>query len=214
MTTHTWWASAIFATGALWYFLSVKAYGWAITAALGALFFAALAIVLHRRKDVTERKSETPSTESSNDQEPMADLVLTPINDQGSNIRVETEKGFFVQARFHLKSTADAEVLDVDLKYCFGSRAYYTSMGKDVLVNGINIGTDNFDKIQSAIHFKRGQSHRITVIRRFPKKPYVEDYGTVTVSVETNFLAHPEFQRKEWTFALSAGGALLLPKTA
>ena len=47
----SWWASGIFATGAVWYFLSTGKYGLAIAAAVAAALFAALAIMLHRKKD-------------------------------------------------------------------------------------------------------------------------------------------------------------------
>ena len=46
-----WWASGIFATGALWYFLSTREYWLAFAAALAAILFALLAIVLHKKKD-------------------------------------------------------------------------------------------------------------------------------------------------------------------
>lgn len=46
-----WWISGIFATGALWYFLSIKDYSFAAGSGVVALVFAILAIALHRRKD-------------------------------------------------------------------------------------------------------------------------------------------------------------------
>ena len=46
-----WWASGIFATGGLWYFLSAREYFFAISAGFAAVIFAAVAIILHRKKD-------------------------------------------------------------------------------------------------------------------------------------------------------------------
>lgn len=54
-----WWASGIFATGAVWYFLSTREYVFAIAAAVAAMILAIVAIVLHRRKDAAEG-SATP----------------------------------------------------------------------------------------------------------------------------------------------------------
>ena len=54
----SWWASGIFATGAVWYFLSAKSYWSAGLSALGATTFAVLAVVLHRRKDAFTQRSE------------------------------------------------------------------------------------------------------------------------------------------------------------
>jgi len=57
----SWWCSGIFATGAVWYFLSVKSYGGAIAATVGAILFAGLAIILHRKNDAYSERS-VPST--------------------------------------------------------------------------------------------------------------------------------------------------------
>jgi hypothetical protein len=46
-----WWISGIFATGALWYFLSIKDHLYAGVSGVLAATFALLAIALHRRKD-------------------------------------------------------------------------------------------------------------------------------------------------------------------
>ncbi|MDG3066162.1 hypothetical protein ACFQ4M_04630 [Thauera mechernichensis] len=63
-----WWTSGIFATGALWYFLSIKDYAYAGGSGALALVFALAAIALHRRKDQiaeqalpTEFKDEVPN---------------------------------------------------------------------------------------------------------------------------------------------------------
>lgn len=62
-----WWISGIFATGALWYFLSIKDYSYATGSGAFALAFAGAAISLHRRQDQiaeqslpTEFKHELP----------------------------------------------------------------------------------------------------------------------------------------------------------
>ncbi|KVP22421.1 hypothetical protein [Burkholderia ubonensis] len=46
-----WAICGVFATGAVWYFLSLKQYSEAAYAAIGALIFGGVAIYLHRRKD-------------------------------------------------------------------------------------------------------------------------------------------------------------------
>ena len=46
-----WWVSGIFATGAAWYFLSTSNITLAVLSAVVALAFAAVAILLHRKKD-------------------------------------------------------------------------------------------------------------------------------------------------------------------
>lgn len=63
----SWWISGIFATGALWYFLSIKDNSYAAGSGVLALVFALMAIALHRRKDrlaekllPTELKDEVP----------------------------------------------------------------------------------------------------------------------------------------------------------
>src|SRR5574340_985818 len=62
-----WWVSGIFATGAVWYFLSTKDIALAVSSALIAVLFAGVAILLHRKKDAlavslvpNELKSELP----------------------------------------------------------------------------------------------------------------------------------------------------------
>ena len=63
-----WWVSGIFATGALWYFLSIKDYSYASGSGALALAFALAAVALHIRKDQlaekalpTEFKDEVPN---------------------------------------------------------------------------------------------------------------------------------------------------------
>lgn len=52
-----WWLSGIFATGALWYFLSIKDYFYASGSGAIAVAFAIVAVVLHRRKDQLAEQS-------------------------------------------------------------------------------------------------------------------------------------------------------------
>jgi hypothetical protein len=47
----TWWFSGIFATGALWYFLSIQNHAYAAGSGTVAVALALLAVALHRRKD-------------------------------------------------------------------------------------------------------------------------------------------------------------------
>src|SRR5205823_237366 len=53
-----WWASGIFATGAVWYFLSTNERGFAVAAAFAAVFFALIAVTLHRKNDEVDSKRE------------------------------------------------------------------------------------------------------------------------------------------------------------
>jgi hypothetical protein len=64
----SWWASGIFATGAVWYFLSTREYPLAIGAGLAAIAFAGLAVYFHRKKDglvqaQAAKRGETPAEE-------------------------------------------------------------------------------------------------------------------------------------------------------
>lgn len=54
-----WWASGIFATGAVWYFLSTREYVLAVAAGVAAVVLAAVAIILHRRKDAVHSLEES-----------------------------------------------------------------------------------------------------------------------------------------------------------
>lgn len=54
-----WWASGIFATGAVWYFLSTREYSLAIAAGVAAVVLAAVAIILHRKKDAVHAIEES-----------------------------------------------------------------------------------------------------------------------------------------------------------
>lgn len=54
----SWWLSGIFATGAVWYFLSIQSYMYSGVAALFALAFAVLAISLHRRNDSADEQNQ------------------------------------------------------------------------------------------------------------------------------------------------------------
>lgn len=78
----SWWASGIFATGAVWYFLSVQRYPYASLSAGCAIAFAILAIVLHRKKDAANQRSDGPRTEPT----PAEDFVRR-YTDQPSHVR-------------------------------------------------------------------------------------------------------------------------------
>lgn len=62
----SWWLSGIFATGALWYFLSLKEYSYACLTATGAIAFAILAIGLHRKKDAINTRPDDALSEAAN----------------------------------------------------------------------------------------------------------------------------------------------------
>ena len=49
-----WWGSGIFATGAVWYFLSTHEYGLSVAAGVVAIVLAGVAIALHRKKDTIQ----------------------------------------------------------------------------------------------------------------------------------------------------------------
>lgn len=54
-----WWASGIFATGAVWYFLSTREYPLAMAAGVAAMVLATVAIVLHMKKDAVHALEES-----------------------------------------------------------------------------------------------------------------------------------------------------------
>lgn len=49
-----WFVAGVFATGAVWYFISVKSTKLAIASAVAAFIFAAVAVLLHRNRDHQE----------------------------------------------------------------------------------------------------------------------------------------------------------------
>jgi ABC-type multidrug transport system fused ATPase/permease subunit len=53
-----WFMAGIFATGALWYFISIKNTTMAVISLVCAIFFALLAIYLHRSRDSFKAKEE------------------------------------------------------------------------------------------------------------------------------------------------------------
>ena len=78
----SWWASGIFATGAIWYFLSLKDYSWAGAAAIGAIGFAGLAVFLHRKKDASAASASPVSANPSSAAE-----YARRYTDQASHVR-------------------------------------------------------------------------------------------------------------------------------
>jgi hypothetical protein len=87
-----WWASGIFATGALWYFLSTREYGFAAAAAIAALALAGVAIGLHRKKDaLSPRPTQTPEQHVPTEK----DKLVTSAWWEASDLRKEYEhRGF------------------------------------------------------------------------------------------------------------------------
>lgn len=77
-----WWVSGIFATGAVWYFLSVQSFRNAGLAAFGAIAFALLAVVLHRKKDAANEDPRSPTSADAASQE-----FARRYTDQPSHIR-------------------------------------------------------------------------------------------------------------------------------
>ncbi|HPF58934.1 MAG TPA: hypothetical protein PK820_09100 [Candidatus Competibacteraceae bacterium] len=64
-----WWGSGIFATGAVWYFLSTGKFWSSVAAAIAALVLAGVAIVLHQKKDSLEfEKNSAVAKPVGNDQ--------------------------------------------------------------------------------------------------------------------------------------------------
>lgn len=57
----SWWASGIFSTGAVWYFLSTREYSLSVAAGVIAVILAIIAIVLHRKKDALQVNAATAS---------------------------------------------------------------------------------------------------------------------------------------------------------
>ena len=77
-----WWVSGIFATGAVWYFLSTKNLGGVVFAVMGALLFAGVAILLHRKKDAGSGPAATTDAAQTS-----AEEFARRYTDQPSHIR-------------------------------------------------------------------------------------------------------------------------------
>lgn len=77
----TWWASGIFATGAVWYFLSTRDYPLAGVAGALAVGLAVVAILLHKAKDRAARAVAPAAADS------MADEFSRRYTDQPSHVR-------------------------------------------------------------------------------------------------------------------------------
>lgn len=69
----TWFIAGIFATGALWYFISIKNLKMALASAIAAVLFCALAIFLHRSRD---KIAEETTAEEQKTKRMHAPLVL------------------------------------------------------------------------------------------------------------------------------------------
>jgi hypothetical protein len=72
-----WWVSGIFATGAVWYFLSTGQFILCATSSALALLFAGIAIHLHRRKDAAAKPSNDTARPKSQHQ---ADSEINAAN--------------------------------------------------------------------------------------------------------------------------------------
>ncbi len=96
-----WWVSGIFATGALWYFLSVKNHNAAVVCGLAALLVAVVAICLHVKKDGLLSQTNSSSKSGAAANTPIIDLCH-----RGISVRdVESRK------------------LHFDIPYCAGKNA-------------------------------------------------------------------------------------------
>lgn len=79
-----WWVSGIFATGAVWYFLSTNESALAVVAAVAAVLFALIAVLLHRRKDAALVTAEpVRSYEGSTTPTPRQHAPVPPIGEKG-----------------------------------------------------------------------------------------------------------------------------------
>ena len=84
------WASGIFATGALWYFLSTREYGFATAAAIVAVVLAGVAIRFHRKKDA-QLPVPTPEHRVPTEK----DKLVTSAWWEASDLRKEYERRGF-----------------------------------------------------------------------------------------------------------------------
>ena len=83
-----WWASGIFATGAVWYFLSAHEYAFAIAAAVAAVVLAFIAIFLHTQKDALTASASNPERAPPTQK----DRLVTARWWENSKLRAEYEK--------------------------------------------------------------------------------------------------------------------------
>lgn len=81
-----WWISGIFATGAVWYLLSLNRYQWAGLAAYEAVAIALLAIGLHRRNDHVARQES-----SEIDKPPPFVLSSAPTKDNIERVILDSD---------------------------------------------------------------------------------------------------------------------------
>lgn len=77
-----WWVSGIFATGALWYFLSTQSYRSAGLSVACAVVFAAIAVALHRKKDAASLARQTSAAVATTSED-----FARRYTDQPSHIR-------------------------------------------------------------------------------------------------------------------------------
>jgi hypothetical protein len=85
-----WAASGVFATGAVWYFLSAHEYAWAVLCGAAGLACALLAIQLHRTKDAL---TASPRPQAPGE----GDKLVTQRWWESSELRTEYEQRGFSQ---------------------------------------------------------------------------------------------------------------------
>lgn len=100
-----WWISAIFATGAVWYFLSTKNYWASGGSVVGAVVFAAAAVLLHQRRDgiardeAARKEKERPFVLSSAPtKENIERVILESDADADWNRHSDTERSVYSYA--------------------------------------------------------------------------------------------------------------------
>jgi hypothetical protein len=114
-----WWASGILGTGAVWYFLSTREYSLALAAGIGAAFFAAVAIFLHKKKD-TDHASDAPKRRPPAQQ----DKMVTSAWWEASDLRKDYERRGFNQFRWsNADQVAEREQQGYEIVYLDDSNA-------------------------------------------------------------------------------------------
>jgi hypothetical protein len=145
---------------------------------------------------------------SSTEQMLSGDIIIEPINATGSNKRVRSlrEEHFTVQINFHIKASMDCEILNCDFEY---NDSEYLTIAQYIFIDGEEVKLNYYAKLDKRILITRGYIKHITLIKRFPLKPHVDDYGNVLISIDVSFLKNLDITHKKWNFKLAPGGELL-----